>query len=165
MSDLVDRGKCLLEILSLTIRKELRDSYLLNLGEMYTLLDYSSDLESRLAAAEAERDELQGEANDLSDDYLDMANQRNALLDKVNYLEVGSTNLLALHKAVLAERDTAWLELKNFLAAFDTHWACYGSGDSGKYQDSKQAMFSAAIQARACLTRLAEPSVGIEGEG
>lgn len=46
-----ERGECLLEILALTIRRDLLQEYKLDLGEMYTLLDYSDVLNKELEAA------------------------------------------------------------------------------------------------------------------
>lgn len=54
-----ERGECLLEILALTIRRDMLQEYRLDLSEMYTLLDYSDTLKnerdslrSALSAAE-----------------------------------------------------------------------------------------------------------------
>ncbi len=57
-------------------------------------------------------------------------------------------------KAELAEqRDRCKLELKNFLDAFDLYFGYRGGFNVSpwKVDDAKQAMFSAAIQARAAL--------------
>ena len=38
------RGEAMIDILRLTIRQECKQEYLLDLGEMYTLMDYTSHL-------------------------------------------------------------------------------------------------------------------------
>jgi len=42
------RAKALIDILRITIRIELQDSYSLNLGEMYLLIDYFSELQNEV---------------------------------------------------------------------------------------------------------------------
>lgn len=81
-----------------------------------------------------------------------------ALRERLRLAEgaVKTWKAMALERqSIKADYARLWYELGNFLSAFDGYFECRGQRmpSPQKVDDAKQAMFSAAIQAREALER------------